>query len=843
MKRLILSILPLLVGCALSAQTYHDGVWYSIYDDATHTMNTRGDYETGGVFAPTTGTLNVKWRYEWTDWLGAFKKIDTEVLTSADNGDNTTKVGKLAENTGKNSNTTESFSVGRDINWIKFNRTGMPTHKVHVYHIDIPLAKHILLASGDYGTATASYDFGEQDALSISEPYMVNLRSFLSAGDITVNSSDPEIFHLGSAESIDPIVYAVGANACASANGTTDAASGAALGKIANYAFPVYFTPKESGSYTGTITLTDGVSTATITLSGTGRKLDQSITWDQEKTTILSNETIAPATASSSLEVTYTFSPEGIVTFADGVFSILSDGQVTVTAAQSGNNIYNAAESVAKTFTIFPAVTYNTYEASICEGEVYNDEHFGALTEGRLYYDTIPNVYGGDSVITLTLHVHPLFASEESFNHYLGLPGEWQGVNLSLLSLGDTTLIAAYSSAYGCDSIYTLHLSVLPNPTTYGEYQAAFCDGDSVEFAGKWYFVATEDNVLVPEKNIYGGDSIVAFTATVLPRHLFALDTTITMDEPLVWREKEYGLFTPGEYTLYDSLKNIEGCDSVYALQLTVNAIPYLIEKVTTACQHEDALWRDRTLPTAEAGTFVLYDSLQSIYGMDSVYQLTLTVYPTYALEDEAKTIYVGARAEWRGIDLSLIPVGDTLLTKTYTTLQGCDSVYTMRLTVNEAPTTYGVDSIYICGRGDVAFFDNAEYSKPSKTPFTVTLSTPNQFGGDSIVELWVLASNKYDMSFSKEINEGDVEEWQGIDLSLLPAGDTTLVVIYTTVHGCDSTYTLHLTVKPVQQTSTALDNADAVEDKPYKFFHNGQMYIRKNGQLYNLQGIKVDEE
>ena len=621
MKRLFLSILPLLVGCALSAQTYHDGVWYSIYDDATHTMSTQGDYETGGVFAPTTGTLNVKWRYEWIDWLGAFAKIDTEVLTSADNGDNTTKVGKLAENTGKNSNTTESFSVGRDINWIKFNRTGVPTHKVHVYHIDIPLAKHILLASGDYGTAKASYDFGEQDVLSTSEPYKVNLRSFLSAGNITVTSSDPEIFHIGSAEATDPIVYAVGANACASANGTADAASGSALGKIANYAFSVYFTPKKGGSYTGEITLTDGVSTATITLSGTGRKLNQSITWNQEKTTFLSNDSIVPATASSELEVAYSFNPEGIVTFADGVFSILSDGQVTVTAAQSGNEIYNAAESVSKTFTIFPAVSYNAYEASICEGEVYNDVYFGALTEGRLYCDTIPNVYGGDSVICLTLHVHPLFASEESFNHYLGLPGEWQGVDLSLLPLGDTTLVAAYSSVYGCDSVYILHL------------------------------------------------------------------------------------------------------------------------------------------------------------------------------------------------------------------------------TVEKRPTTYGKDSIYICGRGEVAYYDNKEYTKPSKTPVTVTLSTPNQFGGDSIVELWVLASNKYNISFSKEIKEGTEEEWQGIDLSVLPAGDTTLVVIYTTVHGCDSTYTLNLTVKAKENTATALDNADAVDNKPYKFFRNGQMYIRKNGRVYNLQGIKVEEE
>ena len=723
MKRLILSILPLLVGCALSAQTYHDGVWYSIYNDATHTMNTQGDYETGGVFAPTTGTLNVKWRYEWIDWLGAFAKIDTEVLTSADNGNNTTKVGKLAENTGKNSNTTESFAVGRDINWIKFNRTGVPTHKVHVYHIDIPLAKHILLASGDYGTATASYDFGEQDALSISEPYMVNLRSFLSAGDITVTSSDPEIFHLGSAESIDPIVYAVGANACASANGTADAASGAALGKIANYAFPVYFTPKESGSYTGTITLTDGVSTATITLSGTGRKLDQSVTWDQEKTTILSNETIAPATASSSLEVTYTFSPEGIVTFADGVFSILSDGQVTVTAAQSGNNIYNAAESVAKTFTIFPAVTYNTYEASICEGEVYNDEHFGALTEGRLYYDTIPNVYGGDSVITLTLHVHPLFASEESFNHYLGLPGEWQGVNLSLLSLGDTTLIAAYSSAYGCDSTYTLHLSVLPNPTTYGEYQAAFCDGDSVEFSGKWYTAAIQEDVTVAEKNIFGGDSIVTFTATVLPRHLFAQDTTIYVGQPGVWRE----------------------------------------------------------------------------------------------------------------FDLSLIPVGDTILTKLYTTVMGCDSVYTMHLTVNEAPATYGVDSIYICGRGEVAFYDDIPYSRPTKTPLTVTLSTPNQFGGDSIVELWVLASNKYEMNFSQTITKGESVVWQDIDLSVLPAGDTTLTVIYPTIHGCDSTFIL--TLKVVSPVATDIQTVQESIRPAEKFFLNGQIYIRKDERLYTPQG------
>ena len=420
-----------------------------------------------------------------------------------------------------------------------------------------------------------------------------------------------------------------------------------------------------------------------------------------------------------------------------------------------------------------------------------------------------------------------------------------EGTTLYPLAEGTVTITAtqAGDEFYFAAQPVEKQLVVSPIPTTYGEYQASFCEGDSVEFAGKWFYAATVENVLVSEKNIYGGDSVVAFTATTKPSYFFAGDTTIRMDEAFAWREKEYGLMTPGSYTLYDSLKTQENCDSVYALHLTVEAIPYLIQEVATACQNEDALWHDKTMPTAEAGTVIIYDSLLSQFGKDSVYELTLTVYPAYAFEDEAQTMYAGAAAEWRGIDLSLIPVGDTILTKVYPTIQGCDSVYTMHLRVNEAPATYGKDTIYICGRGEVAFYDDVPYSKPTKAPLSVTLSTPNRFGGDSIVELSVLASHKYDMSFSKEIEEGTEEEWQGIDLSVLPVGDTTLVAIYTTIHGCDSTYTLNLTVKVKENAATALDNADAVDKKAYKFFRNGQMYIRKNGRVYNLQGIKVEEE
>ena len=89
------------MSLSLSAQTYHNGTWYSLYDDSEHTMNTQGDYSTGGIFAPTAGKLNTTRKYEWVDWLGFSRKVNTEVLESADNGSTTIIVGMLAEHTDK----------------------------------------------------------------------------------------------------------------------------------------------------------------------------------------------------------------------------------------------------------------------------------------------------------------------------------------------------------------------------------------------------------------------------------------------------------------------------------------------------------------------------------------------------------------------------------------------------------------------------------------------------------------------------------------------------------------------------------------------------------------------
>ena len=63
MKRIAITSILLCLVLALTAQSNHNGVWYSLYDDSNHTMNTQGDYSTSNTYAPTAGTLNVKWKY------------------------------------------------------------------------------------------------------------------------------------------------------------------------------------------------------------------------------------------------------------------------------------------------------------------------------------------------------------------------------------------------------------------------------------------------------------------------------------------------------------------------------------------------------------------------------------------------------------------------------------------------------------------------------------------------------------------------------------------------------------------------------------------------------------
>ena len=284
----------------------------------------------------------------------------------------------------------------------------------------------------------------------------------------------------------------------------------------------------------------------------------------------MTNGTIVPATASSELEVEYTFAPEGIVAFADGAFTILSEGVVTITASQAGNDFFNPAQSVAKTLSIYPSETNYAYSAEICEGAYYSDENFENLTEAGLYLDTLPGAHGADSIISFTLIVHPLFASEESLSITKGESIEWQGIDLSILPVGDTTFVAAYQSIYGCDSTYTLYLHVKPLIVTYGYDTIHACSGETVVYEGKTYKRSANDTSTLAGQNYAGGDSIVYLSVIFTQPFSAESYLTITVGDAETWQDIDLSVFPVGDTTLVAQYQTIRGCDSTYTLYLTV---------------------------------------------------------------------------------------------------------------------------------------------------------------------------------------------------------------------------------------------------------------------------------
>ena len=337
-----------LASANLNAQTYNNGTWYSLYDASGFSLETKitsinGVQAYKDVFAPVGGNLTFKWEY--SGWM--FKSHDTYIYESSDNGANySAEKGHISGT----SSGTGDVALSKNINKIKFDRPTGNTNTVKYSNIKLPLAKHILLADGtSFGTTSITTQFANPVNINeTSSALTVKLRSFLTAGNINITSDNPAFY-------VATSTYAVGANACASANGAAgNMAGGNTLGNINHYDVHIYFHPTSAGAHSGTITLTDGTSTATIKVSGTCNKIAQTITWNDNIANIKTTDNIT-LNATATTAITYTSSDENIAEVNGSTLKINKHGKVTITATAAETDIY-ASASQTKEVTISATV-------------------------------------------------------------------------------------------------------------------------------------------------------------------------------------------------------------------------------------------------------------------------------------------------------------------------------------------------------------------------------------------------------------------------------------------------------------------------------------------------------
>ena len=418
--------------------------------------------------------------------------------------------------------------------------------------------------------------------------------------------------------------------------------------------------------------------------------------------------------------------------------------------------------------------TVDTCDSYTWNGRVY--------TQSGDYTQTFMNGSGCDSVVTMHLTVNyttygdTIATACDSFDWY-----EHTGLTQSCDNLTHTFVNAA-----GCDSIVTLHLTV--NYTTYGDTTATACDSfDWYEHTG---LTQSCDNLTHTFTNAAGCDSIVTLHLTV--NYTTYGDTNAVACDSFDWYE--HTGITQSCDNLTHTFTNALGCDSVVTLNLTVNYTTYA-DTFATACDSFD--WYEHTGLTQSCDT--LTHTLTNAAGCDSIVTLKLTVnYTTYA------DTFATACDSFDWYEHTGLTHSCDNLTHTFTNAAGCDSIVTLKLTVNY--TTYGDTNATACDS-----FDWYEHTGLTQSCDNLTHTFTNAAGCDSIVTLHLTVNyTTYGDTLATACDSFDWYEHTGITQSC-----DNLTHTFTNAAGCDSIVTLHLTVNYTtygDTLATACDSFDWYE-------------------------------
>ena len=335
----------------------------------------------------------------------------------------------------------------------------------------------------------------------------------------------------------------------------------------------------------------------------------------------------------------------------------------------------------------------------------------------------------------------------------------------------------------GCDSIVTINLTV--HPTYHYNQTQHICEGQSFSWVGHDItndsltsdIYAFTDNLRTQQ----GCDSLFGLTLHVHPNYSTSQEAVICDNMGYTWLDHGYSpIYRPaGSHIIYDSVRSTFGCDSVFVLALTVNPTHSQVESVT-AC--DSYTWHGTTYTASTTEPTVVNPN---IYGCDSVRHLLLTINPS---SHNVSVQQACDSYSWHSVAHT---VGGTY-TYDYTNNAGCASTDTLHLTVNYSTT--GIESITAC---DAYTWHGTPYVASTNEPI---YHTTNVTGCDSTVTLHLTINSSTHLVDT--ISACDSYTWHGTAYT----ATSTYTYPYTNAVGCASVDTLRLTVNPSTHNSFTID-------------------------------------
>ncbi len=432
---------------------------------------------------------------------------------------------------------------------------------------------------------------------------------------------------------------------------------------------------------------------------------------------------------------------------------------------------------------------------AICEGTTifFNNQ---SLTTAGIYKDTLSNVSGCDSIVSLQIIILPI--ERDTLDESI-----CDGTNYLLNGTSYTTggtYSENFISVLGCDSIVTLNLTIDSTQNTI--LNEEICDNGSYLFNGVNYTTAGTytENLLTAE----GCDSIVTLNLSLNPAKTTTLNEAICVNESFDFNGSTY--MSAGTYTA--NLTTVTGCDSIVTLNLTVTSIlgTTLNEEI---CANSSYSFNGTNYNTTGSYTA----NLLTTEGCDSTVTLNLTVHPekTSTLTEE-----ICANSSYSFNGTSYNTTGS--YTANLLTTEGCDSTVTLNLIVHPIESTILNETI--C-QGSAYLFNGVSYS----TEGTYSSTISSSHGCDSILTLNLTIGENYRTTINQSICAGSTYTFNNKVYSTTGIYQDTL----RSTSNCDSIFTLNIISNPNVYTTILETICDGSS-----YFFNGNNYT--TGGTYTAQ-------
>lgn len=275
----------------------------------------------------------------------------------------------------------------------------------------------------------------------------------------------------------------------------------------------------------------------------------------------------------------------------------------------------------------------------------------------------------------------------------------------------------------GCDSIINLQLNI--NPIVYSNFVDTSCSFQP--YLGYGFNIPS--STLINAGNFtfsdtfatqYGCDSIVSLLLTVLPRSNSNVIQTITENQlPYTFNGETF----TGEVVDFEFIYNNSfGCDSIilFSLQINYNTLTQVFD---TICENSfPYVWDGVTfnLPGTQTLTYISSNGSDSVVVMHlSLYENISTIITESITEDQLPYTYNGIIFNHEVINYPIILINSN----------GCDSVITYNLQINwntfeNIDTTVCINSLPISWRGFVFNQEGISYDTTINTNLSLNFQT-----------------------------------------------------------------------------------------------------------------------